>query len=334
MRTWPDLSSETIDSIYLGGGTPSLLSASELHSILELIEKQFSMATDAEITLEANPDDIIEQTLFDWKSAGINRLSVGIQSFYDDELRWMNRAHSVDEALTAVSKCQDAGYNNLSVDLIFGTPFSTMKRWEDTLLRFEKFQVPHLSAYGLTVEEKTALAHQIQKGESPAVDEAMASEQFLFLMNWSENAGYDHYEISNYAREGHRAVHNSNYWKGVSYIGLGPGAHSYADNQRGWNVAHNSQYIKGIQSGQSVLEIEKLSEKDQYNEYVMTALRTKEGIDQRVLEGFSFHLKESFSAIGESFIKEKKMEMRDGRIQLSREGKLFADRIASEFFID
>jgi len=334
LREWPDLKSHSITSIYIGGGTPSLLSEEELNLITNALYDSYSILPEAEITLEANPDDINKVSLLNWKNASINRLSIGIQSFYDDELKWMNRAHSADEAATAVSKSQDAGFSNLSLDLIYGTPLSNMKRWKESLHKFKKLNVPHLSAYGLTVEEKTALAHQIKSGKSKAVDDKLASEQFLFLMNWARNNSYEHYEISNYATTGHRAIHNSNYWNGTPYIGLGPGAHSYMNGKRSWNISNNPAYIKGIKNLKLNQETETLSERDTYNEYIMTAFRTSYGVELRKLKTFSFFADAMFSSIAKTFIANGHMSFRKGHYYLEDEGKLFADKIASEFFKD
>jgi oxygen-independent coproporphyrinogen-3 oxidase len=268
-----------LQSIYFGGGTPSILTVDELKSLLDDTRQHFSVAEDAEFTLEANPDDLHDaDKLREWRDMGINRLSIGLQSFHDADLQWMNRAHNRNEALTAVQRAQDAGFEALTVDLIYGLPNWTGGEWEHNLAELEKLNVPHFSAYILTVEDKTALGHQVKTGKQRMTDDSAIEQQYALLCDWAKTQGYDHYEVSNFAREGKRAVHNSAYWTGAPYLGIGPGAHSYAEAQRRWNVASNTRYIRAFQREESYFETEELTLKDRYNEYLMTGLRTARGI--------------------------------------------------------
>ncbi|MBN8785922.1 MAG: radical SAM family heme chaperone HemW [Terrimonas sp.] len=326
---------ETIETIYFGGGTPSLLSSDELRSIFSLLHSKFIIADNAEITLEANPDDITPQNLARWKQTGINRLSIGIQSFFEEDLKWMNRAHNAEQALQCIAEAQQAGFNNLSVDLIYGTPTLTDENWKYNVDRVLQLQVPHISCYALTVEPKTALQQFISKHKMQDVDPDQQARQFLQLIYWLNNAGYEHYEISNFSLPGRRSRHNTAYWQGKTYYGFGPSAHSFNGiNTRSWNIANNALYIKSINQDILPVEQETLTETQQLNEYIMTSLRTMEGIDLiKIKNGFGAHhytniLKTAASFTGGNII------LDDEHIILTNEGKLFADGLAAKLFAD
>lgn len=321
-----------LTSIYFGGGSPSLLNEHDLDLIFEALAASFVWDKDIEITLEANPDDITKKMCDLWKKCGINRLSIGIQSFLEKDLKWMNRAHSADQASFCIPLVQDKGFQNLTCDLIYGIPDSDMAQWEKNIQKLLNFDIPHISSYALTVEEKTLLHHQVQNNKIKPADEKLVEQQFLFLVQKLENEGFDHYEISNFGRPGHYAVHNTSYWKGFPYLGIGPSAHSYQAGTRYWNVANNALYIKDIESGILPQESEVLSPADQYNEYVMTSLRTMWGVETKTLMGN--HL-----AFAEWFLKQIKIPLERGLVEnkkdtyiLTNQGKLFADGVASDLF--
>lgn len=326
------LQKNELTSIYFGGGSPSLLNENDLDLIFEALSAAFVWQKDIEITLEANPDDITKEICDVWKKYGINRLSIGIQSFYEKDLKWMNRAHSAEQALFCIPLVQDKGFHNLTCDLIYGIPDSDMVQWEDNIQKLLNFGIPHISSYALTVEEKTLLHHQVQNKKVRPADEKLVEQQFLFLVQKLENEGFDHYEISNFGRPGHYAEHNTSYWKGFPYLGIGPSAHSYQAGTRYWNVANNALYIKDIESGILPQESEVLSPADQYNEYVMTGLRTMWGVETKTL--MVDHL-----AFAEWFLQQIKIPLERGLVEnkkdtyvLTKQGKLFADGIASDLF--
>jgi oxygen-independent coproporphyrinogen-3 oxidase len=275
---------ETIETIYFGGGTPSLLSEKEISSILSSIEKNYSVAVDAEVTLEANPDDITSQKLMEWKNAGINRLSIGIQSFLERDLLWMNRAHNAAQALNSINLTREAGFHNFSIDLIFGTPRLTDEEWEKNIETVIDFDIPHVSSYALTVEPKTALQKMIELKKKENINSDVQSKQYLMLMETLRSAGYEHYEISNFAKPGFRSKHNSSYWQSKKYVGIGPSAHSFNGKIRTWNKANNMIYMTSLRENMIPFEKEILSETQKLNEYVMTSLRTIEGLDLNFIE--------------------------------------------------
>lgn len=330
------LGGKVLDSIYFGGGTPSILPLESLESVLEAIHIHFSVAPDAEITLEANPDDIHVPTLKAWKALGVNRLSIGIQSFWDDELSFMNRAHSGEEAIRAVDRARAAGFEDLTIDLIYGIPISDTARWVQNLEQALVFQVPHISAYCLTIEPGTAFGNWAKKGKLQEAPDEVASEQFLIAVDTLEAAGYEHYEISNYALPGRKAKHNSAYWAGVPYLGIGPAAHSFNGENRQWNLAHNMKYIKSVQSHPATAAIpdwvdtEILSAADKHNEYVMTRLRTSGGI---VPEELSAAYRQNFIDAVQLFVKQGYIINTGGAYKLSRTGKLMADAISGQLFV-
>jgi len=269
------LEDKKLDSIYFGGGTPSLLNEGELNAIFDAIHEVYTVADNAEITLEANPDDLNKEQLSVLRKSSVNRLSIGVQSFHEADLLFMNRAHNAKEALHCIKAAQDAGFPNLTIDLIYGVPGLTNDLWKQNLEIFHSLDIPHLSSYCLTVEEGTALYHFVAKGKAPPVDEQKAAQQFELLMDFAEQQNYLHYEISNFAKPGYIAQHNTAYWKGISYLGLGPSAHSYNGKSRQWNVANNAKYMNAIGKGKLAFEKEELDITNQYNEYLLTRLRTQ-----------------------------------------------------------
>ncbi len=325
---------EKIDTIYFGGGTPSILTIEELQLILDSLKNKFTIAPDAEITLEANPDDITIDKLKQWKKAGINRLSTGIQSFLEDELKWMNRAHNVAEALNCIDVIKNAGFTDYSIDLIYGSPLLSNENWKRNVsIIFEK-SVPHISCYALTVEPKTALDKMILIHKKEPVDAEKQAEQFLLLMDWMKNAGYEHYEISNFSKPGMRSKHNSSYWQGKYYYGFGPSAHSFNGAARRWNVANNSLYLQSLKQDKIPFEEEILSQTQKANEYIMTSLRTMEGIDlEKATAVFGQSIAAEILSSSKKWQTGKKLTLAQSKLILTREGKLFADGIAADLFI-
>ncbi len=328
-----DQNNEIIETIYLGGGTPSLLSADDLTKIFEALHKKFTIAAAVEITLEANPDDVNSSNLTQWRTNGINRLSMGIQSFDEDELRWMNRAHTATESLQCIDEIRNAGFSNFSIDLIYGSPLLTNDKCKRNVdIVFEK-QVPHISCYALTVEPKTALSKLITQHKKENVDAEKQSGQFLLLMQWMRTAGYEHYEISNYALPGMRSKHNSSYWQGKNYYGFGPSAHSFDGSNRRWNVANNSLYIQSLQKDIIPFEEEKLTATQRLNEYIMTSLRTIEGLNiEKVGNDFGAALSEKIVSSSKKYLTSNKLVLDNSQLILTDEGKLFADGIAADLF--
>jgi len=325
---------EIIETIYFGGGTPSLLSEDEIYSILSEINKNYPVVSDPEITLEANPDDINSENLLTWKNAGINRLSIGIQSFIERDLKWMNRAHDAKQALNSIELSRQAGFENFSIDLIFGTPRLTDEEWKKNVQKAIDLQIPHLSSYALTVEPKTALQKMIELKKKENVNNDVQARQFLMLMDMMRKAGYEHYEISNFAKPGFRSRHNSSYWQAKKYIGVGPSAHSFNGVTRSWNVANNISYIKSLQQNTIPSEKEILSQSEKINEYVMTSLRTIEGMDLNFVEAkFSAKERKRIEKILHTKIENNNFFEENDRIILTDEGKLFADKIAMELFL-
>ncbi len=328
--------SERIETIYFGGGTPSLLKTTELEAILDILQQRFSINDDAEITLEANPDDINKSTVKEWMNAGINRLSVGIQSFDDEELKWMNRAHTAKHAIECIDIIQETGITNFSVDLIFGGPLLSNERLEKNIAIIANKNIPHISAYALTVEEKTALHQFIKTKKSPPVNTEKQAEQFLITMKLLAEAGYEQYEISNYAKLGMRSKHNSSYWQGKPYYGFGPSSHSYNGmNLRRWNIANNSLYINNWLNNNSVFEEELLTYIQRLNEYIMTSIRTTEGIDLSYVTQH-FGEEKTLAIIHESdnFVQTDRLIVTSDAIKLTTIGKLFADGISADLFFE
>ncbi|MCJ8210400.1 radical SAM family heme chaperone HemW [Mucilaginibacter sp. RS28] len=326
------LGQENINTIYFGGGTPSLLTAQEINTMTEQIAQHFHIAADVEFTLETNPDDLTADKVKDLRSTAVNRFSIGIQSFFDEDLKWMNRAHNAGEAESSVKRAQDAGFENITIDLIFGYPLLSDAKWKQNIQTALDLDVPHISAYGMTVEPRTALAAFIRKKKSPPLNDHQSAEQFLYLSDTLQAAGYEHYEISNYAQPDHYSRHNTNYWKGVKYLGLGPSAHSFNGEARQWNVANNAKYIEAILQNRIPAETEILTETDRLNEYVMTSLRTMWGLDLSTLEGIAAGASTDLIKTSEPFLEKGWLIREEGIFRLTREGKLYADHIASELF--
>lgn len=323
-----------IQSIYFGGGTPSVLSAQALGKIFEAIYSNFNVLSNAEITLEANPDDLTDSKIASLKHLPINRLSIGIQSFFEADLQWMNRAHTAIEAETCLKSVQDAGFSNLTVDLIFGYPSLSNNNLIYNVSKAVEFDIPHISAYALTIENKTLLAHQVAKGKIKPLDDGHAAQQFLILSNTLKNKGYDHYEISNYGKPGKYAIHNTNYWLNVPYLGLGPSAHGFDGAQRYFNVANNAKYIDALAKGILPESIEVLSFADRFNEYVMTSLRTMWGIDlQKVATDFGMAEAKAIEQEMAPLITDGKVIIKNNSIILTPTGQLFADGIAASLFL-
>lgn len=330
------LGGQVLNSIYFGGGTSSILPVKSLEEIFRAIHTHFSVASDAEITLEANPDDIRVPMLREWIKLGVNRLSIGIQSFRDDELKFMNRAHSGSEAILAVDRARAAGFEDLTIDLIYGIPISDTARWIQNLDQALTFRVPHISAYCLTIEQGTAFGNWVKKGKLQEAPDEVASEQFLIAVDTLGAAGYEHYEISNYALPGRRAKHNSAYWAGVPYLGIGPAAHSFNGESRQWNLAHNMKYIRSVQAhtGAEAMpvwcETEILSEADKHNEYLMTRLRTSGGV---VPDELSAAYRQNFLESVQKYVNQGYIIKEGAAYKLSRSGKLMADAISGELFV-
>ncbi len=332
------LNEEPIETIYFGGGTPSLLKISDLRFQIEKVRKIFPVAADAEITLEANPDDITKEKLVGWKEAGINRLSIGVQSFFEEDLQWMNRAHNAEQAIDNLQLAIKQ-FNNISVDLIYGHPLLTDDKWKKNVEQMISLNIPHLSCYALTVEPKTPLHKMIIEKKKEDVNPGKQSEQFLQLMKMLTEAGYEHYEISNFAKPGFRSRHNSSYWStGVGgqrkkYLGLGPSAHSYNGTSRQWNISNNNLYISSISKNEIPFEQETLTATQQLNEYIMTSLRTMEGLDLGRVQSSEFRVQSSeFRVRCKKYIDGGKMIEENNFLKLTNEGKLFADGIAADLF--
>lgn len=324
---------ELINTIYFGGGTPSLASGGEISTLLQSIRAAHNTDINTEITLEANPDDIDDNKLFEWKQAGINRLSIGIQSFQQKDLEWMNRAHSADQALKCLALVALAGFTNYSVDLIYGTPGLDDRAWISNIKQVIALKVPHISCYALTVEPSTALQKMIQQKKKDDIDPEKQARHFLQLISLLEAAGYEHYEISNFALPGYRSQHNSSYWQGKFYTGIGPSAHSYFGNTRRWNISNNALYIKSLQKNLIPFEEEQLTETQQLNEYIMTSLRTTEGLDLNyVKKRFGQDKSLLLEKQSRKFAESHRLNMIANTLILTREGKLFADGIAADLF--
>lgn len=324
---------QIIETIYFGGGTPSLLHKRDIEELLFTIKNSYAVNPSTEITLEANPDDVTVGKLNNWRDAGINRLSIGIQSFKEADLEWMNRVHTASEAMACIQMTKEAGFNNFSIDLIYGTPALSDDEWHENVKKVLALEVPHIACYALTVEPGTALKKMIGLNKKADVDPDDQARQFLLLMKWMRDAGYEHYEISNFSKPGFRSRHNSSYWKGDLYIGIGPSAHSYNGIARKWNIANNALYIQSIKNNVIPFEEEILTKSRQLNEYIMTSLRTIEGLDLKMIENkFSESEKGRIENETKKYLDKDLMIRKEQNLILTDEGKLFADGIASDLF--
>ncbi|MFM8805954.1 MAG: radical SAM family heme chaperone HemW [Sphingomonadales bacterium] len=321
------LQRQPIDTIYIGGGTPSLLSPQALSFLLDTLQEHYGYDTTTEITLEANPDDISEENCHTWQQLGVNRLSIGVQSFKEEELRWMNRAHSAVQSIEGLQTARRF-FDNISIDLIYGLPHQSQADWLSNIEQSISLGIPHLSCYALTVEPKTALEKKIRTGQYNPVEPDRQSEQFMLLMNRLETAGYRHYEISNFALPHKESRHNSAYWQGAHYLGIGPSAHSYNGSSRQWNVSNNAQYIKALAQDQLPFEQEILTSVQQLNEYIMIALRTDKGIDLLKIGND----RQRLLRMADRYIDSGHLMKNEDRIWLTKEGKLLADGIAAALF--
>lgn len=328
-----ELCDEKVMTIYLGGGTPSLLPPEVIGSLIQGCRDLFNVAEDAEITMEANPDDLTDEYLVGIKRCGVNRLSIGVQSFHDEDLRLINRRHSGQEAHEAVCRANMAGFKDITLDLIYGIPGAEDARWQENVHQLIALNVSHFSAYALTIEEGTALNWMIKKGKCLPVDEEQAVRQYEYLIDMALQSGYEHYEVSNFARPGCYSRHNTAYWQGNMYMGLGPAAHSFDGMSRRWNVSGISGYIDSVNSGEVAFEREVLTENNRYNEFVMTGLRTMWGVDCQMLEKmFGKDVMTCYQQAVSPFITRGWVVFIDGVYKLTRQGVLFADYIASELF--
>ena len=322
-----------LQTVYFGGGTPSLLTADEIASFIAMADTLYGLSEGVEVTLEANPDDLSPEKIRDLSQTGVNRLSIGIQSFEERELRWMNRAHTGEEALGCL-EAVTRHFDNYSLDLIYGIPGSKPGDWASNLSLALAFRPPHISAYALTVEPGTALGSFIDRGLSPDVDEDRAEQDFNHLMATLDAAGYDHYEISNFALPGYYSRNNSAYWQGLSYLGIGPAAHSFDGSRRWWNPSHNLKYIRALEKGELPAEEELLSTRDRYNEIVMTGLRTRWGVSLRaVRDRFGPGYEQFLLKQAAPYIRDQFLFLEDGVLYTSRKGKFLADGIASDLFM-
>jgi oxygen-independent coproporphyrinogen-3 oxidase len=325
------LKNEKISSIYFGGGTPSLLDKSEIETILNMINSTFELEYHAEISLEANPDDISLERAAEWKKAGINRLSIGIQSFKQEDLEWMKRTHTMEQSYNAVPIAQKAGFNNLTIDLIYGLPNLTIDEWESHIETAIKLGVNHISAYCLTVENKTELHALVKSGKIIPASEDLQSEQFILLVSKLKANGFEQYEISNFCKPNSEAVHNSNYWKGIHYLGIGPSAHSFNGTSRSWNIRNNKEYIRKINEKELYSETEELTIINQFNELLLTGLRTKYGVELKRIIDFGLELTEFWQGI-EQLLNQQLIYQTETHLYLTDHGKLQADKIASDLF--
>ena len=327
-----ELRNQTIETIYFGGGTPSLLSNDELRFLIESIYNNFEIAPNPEITLEANPDDLTNQRINALTTLPINRLSIGIQSFFDKDLKLMHRAHNANDAKTCLEEATKC-FNNITIDLIYGIPGLSNKRWIENIDTALSFNIPHISSYALTVEPRTALDVFIKKGKIPNIDDTLAEEQFQILVEKLEASSFVHYELSNFGKTNYFSKHNTSYWQGKPYLGLGPSAHSYNHEQRSWNVRNNSIYINSISHGVLPLETEELTKTDQYNEYVMTGLRTIWGVSlKKVEQDFGKTFKNYVLQQSQKHIDQQLLYIDGDKVLVTKKGKFLGDGIASDLF--
>jgi len=328
------LISEEINTIYFGGGTPSVLAIDELKDLLDTISKQYRVAENAEITLEANPDDLTQAILSALKQTGFNRLSMGVQSFSESDLKLMNRRHGVMQALQSVKWAKRAGFSNISIDLIYGLPNQTIDEWERNVRIAVELDVQHISAYNLTYHEGTVFYGQLKKGILKELPDELSVQQFEMLIKILKEAGFEHYEISNFSKPGLYSQHNSSYWKSKKYLGIGPSAHSYDLASRRWNVSSIAKYLDGLENNQAYSETEILTEQDRYNDFIITGLRTTWGISQTVVQAeFSVKYYSHFQKLTEKYSRSGHIINTSGTVRLSPEGLFISDKIMADFMV-
>ncbi len=330
-----ELQNKSLSSLYFGGGTPSILSADEIKSLIDEVLKHFSFEKDIEITLEANPDDLNKEFLKGLSDSPVNRLSIGTQSFFEADLKLMNRAHTANEAEDSIKRAQDFGFENLSIDLIYGSPTSNLEIWKENLNKTIVLEVPHISSYALTVEPKTALENWISKGKVISPKEEEQNREFYYLSDFLKDHGFEHYEVSNFAKPGFYSRHNSSYWKYKEYLGIGPSAHSYnGSDVRSWNIANNQQYIKKLNAHLPAKEEEILSAEDQFNEMIMIGLRTIWGVDLENLKGkFNDRILEHFQREIKQKLEEEILIIENNHLKIPEKHWFMADGIASDLFM-
>lgn len=324
---------ETIETIYFGGGTPSILSIEDIKLLIDEVYKNYNVAENPEITVEANPDDLTEERIIELSNNRVNRLSIGIQSFFEDDLKMMNRAHNSNEA----SNCLEIAtkyFDNISLDLIYGIPGMSNEKWKQNIEKALSFNIPHISSYALTVEPKTALDTFIKKGIISAPNDKVAQEHFHILVETLQEKGFIHYELSNFGKENYFSKNNSSYWLGKKYIGIGPSAHSFNGTSRSWNIANNTLYIKSIQENKLPLTSEKLTREDSYNEYIMTGLRTIWGVSlTRIKSEFGQEFLNYLNTQSQRFINDGLLEIENNILKTTKKGKFLCDGIASDLFL-
>ena len=325
------LGNEGVETIYFGGGTPSLLTDfDDLRFQIDKIRKTFMFRMKPKSLLRQTLMILMKKNLLGWKEIGINRLSIGVQSFFEEDLLWMNRAHNAEQAIGSLQLAVKY-FDNITMDLIYGHPLLSNEKWKQNVEKVIALNIPHISCYALTVEPKTPLHKMIKEKKKEDIQQEKQAEQFLLLMEWLENAGYEHYEISNFAKPGFRSRHNSSYWQGKKYLGLGPSAHSFNGESRQWNISNNNTYIESLEKNEIPFEKEILTQSQKANEYIMTSLRTMEGLDiNKIPEAMSHELRSA----SKKFIESGKLTLKENKLLLTREGKLFADGIAADLFID
>ncbi|WP_291128390.1 radical SAM family heme chaperone HemW [Flavobacterium sp. UBA7682] len=324
---------EVVETIYFGGGTPSILSIADLELLIDAVYQNYTVVDNPEITVEANPDDLTEERITELSNNRINRLSIGIQSFFEDDLKLMNRAHNVEEA----KKCLEIAtqyFDNITIDLIYGMPNMSNEKWLQNIEMALSYNIPHISSYALTVEPKTALDLFIKQGIIPQLDDELAQEHFNILVDKLEENGFIHYELSNFGKENYFSKNNSSYWLGKKYIGIGPSAHSYDGEKRGWNVSNNSLYLKSLAENQLPIETETLTKTDRYNEYIMTGLRTIWGVSlDRIETEFGPKYLDYLNQQSAKYIEDHLLFVDDNVLRTTKSGKFLGDGIASDLFL-
>ena len=324
---------DVVETIYFGGGTPSVLTLEEINFLIEEVYSNFKVVENPEITLEANPDDLSNDRIIELSNSPINRLSIGIQSFFEEDLKMMNRAHNAEEAKKSLAEATKY-FDNISIDLIYGIPGLTNEMWKQNIETALSFGIPHISSYALTVEPKTALKKLIQTGKISEPKDEVAQEHFQILVDTLQENGFIHYELSNFGKENYFSKNNSAYWLGKKYLGIGPSAHSYDGISRSWNVANNSLYLKEIQAERLPNEVEILSKEDRYNEYIMTGLRTIWGVSlDRIENEFGEKFLNYLLKQAEKFIADDLLSINENTLKTTRKGKFLADGIASDLFL-